>query len=77
MEGVRRVKQKRDLGEPEPTAAQAKSQARAQGLVLVRADTASGFKGVYRSGGMFEARANEDGKKIYIGHFGTPEAAAL
>eukprot|EP00966_Prymnesium_polylepis_P209751 4858154-Prymnesium_polylepis.1 len=62
---------------PELTAEQAKAQARAEGLVLVGAATETGFKGVSRSRGSFQARAYEGGKMINLGYFRTPEAAAL
>eukprot|EP00966_Prymnesium_polylepis_P259388 5991472-Prymnesium_polylepis.1 len=83
MLGGLRVKQRPNLlkGEPEPTAAQAKAQARAEGLALVRADNATGCKGVYRHYGRFKVEAREGdksmGKHIYLGTFSTPEAAAL
>jgi hypothetical protein len=82
MLGGLRVKQRPNLlkGEPEPTAAQAKAQARAEGLALVRADNATGCKGVYRHYGRFKVEAREGdksmGKHIYLGTFSTPEAAA-
>jgi len=68
---------KTEAAEPELTAEQAKAQARAEGLALVRADTDSGFKGVTRERGWFKAQAREGGKGIRLGNFGTPEAAAL
>eukprot|EP00966_Prymnesium_polylepis_P146480 3382935-Prymnesium_polylepis.1 len=68
---------KAEAAEAELTAAQAKAQARAEGLVLVHADNATGFKFVYRNCGRFKAEANEGGKCIHLGYFGTPEAAAL
>eukprot|EP00966_Prymnesium_polylepis_P140538 3245911-Prymnesium_polylepis.1 len=61
---ARRVNQKPNGEEPELTVAQAKAQARAEGLVLLpRADTASGFKGVYRHGGRFKAETPRNGGK--------------
>ena len=76
----RRVKKpKGEAAEPEPTAAQAKAQARAEGLVLVPADNATGFRGVCRNGGRFQAREGKKrgGKRSCLGSFSTPEAAAL
>jgi len=68
---------KTEAAEPELTAEQAKAQARAEGLALVRADTDSGFKGVTRERGWFKAQAREGGKGIHLGTFSTPETAAL
>eukprot|EP00966_Prymnesium_polylepis_P201691 4673410-Prymnesium_polylepis.1 len=48
-----------------------------EGLVLVTADNATGFKGVSLNGGGFQARATEGGDRIFLGHFSTLEAAAL
>eukprot|EP00966_Prymnesium_polylepis_P077472 1794890-Prymnesium_polylepis.1 len=75
---ARRVNQMPNGEEPVLTATQARAQARAEGLVLVPADSATGFKGVYRHGGMFEVQAPRNGgKQVSLGHFGTPEAAAV
>jgi len=77
QEQVCRVKHTPRGGEPELTAAQAKMQASAEGLALVRADNATGFKRVYVDGGRFQVQVSEGGKSIYLGNFRTPEAAAL
>eukprot|EP00966_Prymnesium_polylepis_P067078 1557238-Prymnesium_polylepis.1 len=68
---------KGDAAEPEPTAAQGKAQARTEGLVLVTAGNATGFRGVYLNRGRFVAQAREGGKQLNLGNFSTPEAAAL
>jgi hypothetical protein len=57
--------------------AEAELQARAEGLVLARASNATGFKGVYRDGGRFQAATYAGGRLISLGRFSTPEAAAL
>jgi hypothetical protein len=68
-----------EAAEPELTAKEAKAQAHAEELELVRAGNQTGFKGVYcqshgRSNNKFRTRSREG---VYLGNFSTPEAAAL
>eukprot|EP00966_Prymnesium_polylepis_P225698 5220848-Prymnesium_polylepis.2 len=59
-------------------AEEAKAQARAEGLVLVPANSSSGFEGVQCHPGGFEAHGSDDrGKEVNLGTFSTAEAAAL
>jgi len=63
------------------TADEAEQQAAAEGLVLQKADSQTGFLGVSINHSSnvkrFEARVRRGGKSVHIGHFATPEAAAL
>ena len=62
------------------TAAGAYATAAAEGLALVRADNAAGFKGVGFSVNVskpFMARVNHGGHEEYLGYFATAEEAAL
>eukprot|EP00966_Prymnesium_polylepis_P275033 6355178-Prymnesium_polylepis.1 len=62
---------------PELAAAQAKAHASAEGPALLRANNATGFKGVYHDGIRFRAQRCEGAKTISLGRFSTAEAAAL
>ena len=62
------------------TAAEAHAAAAAEGLALVCAENAAGFKGVKRSDCVstrFEARLKRGGRDVYLGTFATAEEAAL
>ena len=57
---------------------QAREVAAAEGLVLVpSARGETGFKGVSRDGGKYEAKISENGKYRHLGNFATPVEAAL
>jgi hypothetical protein len=64
---------------PQPlTAHEAREAAAAAGLELVLSSSSqSGFKGVYRHDGKYEAVMRVNGEKRYLGRFATPEEAAL
>ena len=59
------------------TPAEAHAAAAAEGLALVPAANATGFKGVYRNGQAFEAKVSGGGKLQQLGSFSTVEEAAL
>ena len=62
------------------TAAEAHAAADAEGLLLVRAENPTGFKGVNRGGGgskPFQAKLRHDGSYKHLGNFATAEEAAL
>ena len=63
------------------SAEEAEAQAEAEGLTLARADSQTGFVGVSINNSSnvkpFEARVRRNGKSVSLGHFATPEAAAL
>ena len=61
------------------TAAEAHAAAAAEGLALVRADNATGFKGVYHQPGQqtFKADVRHGGRNNALGTFVTAEEAAL
>jgi len=60
------------------TADEARAAAAAEGLELVQsASNETGFKGVYKNGGKYEAKIKENGKSSHLGNFATPEEAAL
>jgi hypothetical protein len=59
------------------TAQQAREAAAAEGLQLVAAANATGFKGVSRSGKRFAAVVGEGGRTTRLGTFDTAEEAAL
>jgi hypothetical protein len=65
--------------EPQPlTADEARVAAAAEGLELVSSSSnETGFKGVSKTGGKYEAKICVKGKKRYLGTFATPEEAAL
>ena len=68
--------------EPAPmTAADAHAAAAEEGLALLRAENAAGFKGVSRTGGSaskpFQAQLMLGGRTNYLGYFATAEEAAL
>ena len=61
-------------------AAAAHAAAEAEGLALVPAENATGFKGVCRDNTKskpFLASLKRDGRKKHLGHFATAEEAAL
>ena len=62
---------------PDLTAEEARAQARAEGLALVPADTATGFKGVSQDRSRFQAKGRRGGQPIHLGRFDTAEEAAL
>ena len=62
------------------TAAEAYAAAAAEGLVLLRAENATGFKGVFRNNRPakpFQAKLKRDGSQDHLGYFATAEEAAL
>ena len=59
------------------TAAEACEAAASEGLTLVQANTASGFKGVVRSHGRFAVHVWEAGRIHRLGNFATAEQGAL
>ena len=63
------------------TAAEAIAAAAGEGLTLVRADNATGFRGVChhekRSSKPFQARLKRGGKREHLGNYATAEEAAL
>ena len=61
------------------TAEEAARQANAEGLTLLQSPhTDTGYFGVHTAGGPYKAEVvSPDGKKIYLGFFGTPQEAAL
>ena len=76
VQATREAAAARGEGPPLPlTAEQAREAAAQEGLELVLADTASGFKGVYADRGKFNARI--DATRRYLGRFDTAEEAAL
>ena len=59
---------------------QALQEARAEGIMLVKADNASGFANVYERTNRpepFQAEVKRAGKTVFLGYFKTPEQAAL
>ena len=69
-----------ELREAHEAAERALCAASSEGLALVRANNASGFKGVMRDARKsksFQARLNRGGKLECLGSFATPEEAAL
>ena len=59
---------------------QAQQEARAEGIMLVKADNASGFANVYERTNRpepFQAEVKRAGKTVFLGYFKTPEQAAL
>ena len=65
--------------QPQPlTAAEARAAANAEGLELSPSvSSATGFQGVAKDGGTFKVSVYEDGRMRNLGHFRTPEEAAL
>ena len=62
------------------TAAEAHAAAAAEGLTLLRAENATGFKGVSRGGSVskpFQANLYNAGRTNHLGYFATAEEAAL
>ena len=65
-------------GQQPLTADEARAAAAAEGLELVQSSTnETGFKGVRKQGGKFEARIWENGSMRHLGTFDRPEEAAL
>lgn len=59
---------------------QALQEAQAEGIMLVKADNASGFANVYERTNRpepFQAEVKRAGKTVFLGYFKTPEQAAL
>lgn len=61
----------------EAIAAEAIAAGAAEGLTLLRADSASGFLHVSAKGGRYRARLDRGGKYVGLGSYPTPEKAAL
>ena len=61
------------------TREQALQQAQAEGLVLQKADTRSGYAGVYPQPGRkpYKAQVRQGGNQVHLGNFATAEEAAL
>ena len=62
------------------TAAEAHATAAAEGLTLLRAENATGFKNVRRNHGNFAStlwHGGRNGRQNYLGTFATAEEAAL
>ena len=64
------------------TSEEARQQAEIEGLTLVRNNNTSGYLGVYRRGDArrskpYQAEVTRSGKTVSLGHFATPEEAAL
>ena len=59
------------------TAAECHAAAAAEGLWLVPADNATGFKGVHPNSGSFRGALWRDGSLLHLGQFATAEEAAL
>ena len=57
--------------------AEAVATAREEGLTLVPSANRTGFRGVYREGGRFQAQIRQGGQTHHLGSFGSAEAAAL
>ena len=65
-------------GPEQLTADEARAAAAAEGLELVPSSSSeTGFRGVHKRGGKYEAYIRENGKQHYLGIFATPEEAAL
>ena len=67
---------------PPLTSEEARQQAEIEGLTLVRNNNMSGYLGVYRRGDArrskpYQAEVTRSGKTVSLGHFATPEEAAL
>ena len=59
---------------------EARRQAEAEGLTLVRADSSSGYEGVVCKSGMtkpYQVQVSRGGKNVSLGYFTTAEEAAL
>ena len=59
------------------TAAEARAAAAAEGLEFVPSSNATGFMGVFKDRGKYQAQGWDGGKTRYLGIFDTPEEAAL
>ena len=70
----RRVRSEEPDGE---VTAEAVATAREEGLTLVPSANRTGFRGVYREGGRFQAQIRQGGQTHHLGSFGSAEAAAL
>ena len=71
----------RDAAAPPPTSEEARQQARAEGLTLLKADNKAGYFGVSLANPgqpkPYEARVRRGGTTVYLGSFATAEEAAL
>ena len=73
---------KRAAAAPPLTSEEARQQARAEGLTLVKADNKTGYFGVYHNlqasrSKPYKATVRRGGTMVYLGCFGTAEQAAL
>ena len=72
---------KRAAAAPPLTSEEARQQARAEGLTLLKADNKAGYFGVYltslASPKPYQARVRRGGKMVSLGYFATAEEAAL
>ena len=73
---------KRAAAAPPLTSEEARQQARAEGLTLVKADNKTGYFGVYHNlqasrSKPYQAQVRRGGTMVYLGCFGTAEQAAL
>ena len=65
---------------PPLTSEEARQQAEAEGLTLLKADNKAGYFGVYHKPGHprpYQAQVSRGGKMVYLGYFATAEEAAL
>ena len=71
----------RDAAAPPPTSEEARQQAQAEGLTLLKADNKTGYFGVHLAHPgkpkPYQARVRRGGKLVYLGCFATAEEAAL
>ena len=72
---------KRAAAAPPLTSEEARQQAEAEGLTLLKADNKAGYYGVYHKNlgqpKPYEARVSRGGKEVHLGMFATAEEAAL
>ena len=71
---------KRPAAAPPLTSEEARQQAEAEGLTLLKADNKAGYFGVNHKPGKpkpYEAQVTRVGKSVYLGTFATAEEAAL
>ena len=77
-----RAAAKRAAAAPPLTSEEARQQARAEGLTLVKADNKTGYFGVYHNlqasrSKPYTAAVRRGGRMVYLGYYGTAEQAAL